>query len=171
MLTGKIPDWGLHRAEYRFGTHRIDRRGARRIGDGLGHARIFRRRRRAGAYPCRRRCIQPTRRSCASNTSARPPRHPAAWRCITSSALRRKLKRWRWRSVRTKPVETVHVRQGRAAARVRSAQCQCAADPAVDYVMLGCPHAALEQLEEAADLLDGSGSTRTRAYGSSRHVP
>jgi predicted aconitase len=27
--------------------------------------------------------------------------------------------------------------------------------PDVDYVMLGCPHAALEQLEEAARLLDG----------------
>ena len=24
MLTGKIPDWGFHRTEYRFGTHRID---------------------------------------------------------------------------------------------------------------------------------------------------
>ncbi len=24
MLTGKIPDWGLHRDENRFGTHRID---------------------------------------------------------------------------------------------------------------------------------------------------
>ena len=24
MLTGKIPDWGLHRTENRFGTHRID---------------------------------------------------------------------------------------------------------------------------------------------------
>jgi len=24
MLTGKIPDWGFHRTEYRFGTHHID---------------------------------------------------------------------------------------------------------------------------------------------------
>ena len=24
MLTGKIPDWGLHRIECRFGTHRVD---------------------------------------------------------------------------------------------------------------------------------------------------
>src|SRR4029079_11263340 len=24
MLTGKIPDWGLHRTEQRLGTHRID---------------------------------------------------------------------------------------------------------------------------------------------------
>src|SRR5262245_38027417 len=24
MLTGKIPDWGLHRTECRFGTHRVD---------------------------------------------------------------------------------------------------------------------------------------------------
>jgi predicted aconitase len=30
-----------------------------------------------------------------------------------------------------------------------------ARDPNVDYVMLGCPHAALEQIEEAARLLDG----------------
>src|SRR5687767_8708076 len=30
-----------------------------------------------------------------------------------------------------------------------------ARDPDVDYVMLGCPHAALEQLREAAALLDG----------------
>jgi len=30
-----------------------------------------------------------------------------------------------------------------------------ATDPNVDYVMLGCPHAALEQIEEAARLLEG----------------
>jgi predicted aconitase len=30
-----------------------------------------------------------------------------------------------------------------------------ASDPNVDYVMLGCPHAALEQLKEAAELLAG----------------
>ena len=24
MLTGKIPDWGLHQTEHRYGTHRID---------------------------------------------------------------------------------------------------------------------------------------------------
>jgi len=30
-----------------------------------------------------------------------------------------------------------------------------AKDPNVDYVMLGCPHAALEQIEEAAHLLEG----------------
>jgi predicted aconitase len=30
-----------------------------------------------------------------------------------------------------------------------------ASDPAVDYVMLGCPHAALDQLKEAATLLEG----------------
>ena len=38
-----------------------------------------------------------------------------------------------------------------------------ASDPAVDFVMLGCPHAALEQLREAAAMLDGrriSGNTR-----------
>src|SRR5690606_20124377 len=28
-------------------------------------------------------------------------------------------------------------------------------DPDVDYVMLGCPHASLEQIEEACRLLDG----------------
>ena len=31
-----------------------------------------------------------------------------------------------------------------------------ASDPNVDYVMLGCPHAALEQIEEAARLLEGT---------------
>ena len=30
-----------------------------------------------------------------------------------------------------------------------------ASDPNVDFVMLGCPHAAIEQLREAARLLDG----------------
>ena len=30
-----------------------------------------------------------------------------------------------------------------------------ASDPSVDFVMLGCPHAAIEQLREAARLLDG----------------
>ena len=50
MLTGKIPDWGLHRDEQRLGTHRIDVERAGRERDGLGHARLLRRRRRAGAH-------------------------------------------------------------------------------------------------------------------------
>ena len=65
MLTGKIPDWGLHRTEHRFGTHRIDVRRAGGVGDGLGHARLLRRRRGAGAHPRRRRPLRHSRRSSA----------------------------------------------------------------------------------------------------------
>jgi hypothetical protein len=38
-----------------------------------------------------------------------------------------------------------------------------ATDPNVDYVMLGCPHAALEQIEEACRLLDGRRISATSA--------
>ena len=55
MLTGKIPDWGFHRDEYRHGTHLIEVRGAGGERDGLGHARLFHRRRGAGKHSCRSR--------------------------------------------------------------------------------------------------------------------
>ena len=75
MLTGKIPDWGLHRDEHRYGTHRIDVEVPVDERDGLGHARLLRRRRRAGAHPGARREIQRSPTSSGTSTSARrPPR-------------------------------------------------------------------------------------------------
>ena len=49
MLTGKIPDWGFHRDEFRHGAYLIDVDDPGRVGDGLGHAGLLRRRRGAGA--------------------------------------------------------------------------------------------------------------------------
>ena len=43
MITGKIPDWGFHRDEYRFATHRIDVRDSGGEPHGLGHARVLHR--------------------------------------------------------------------------------------------------------------------------------
>ena len=71
-----------------------------------------------------------------------------------------------------RPVETFTYGAAERAARLRRAQCQRHAIPDVDYVMLGCPHAALEQLREAATLLERQeGQRATASSGSSRRAP
>ena len=75
------------------------------------------------------------------------------------------------RSGRNAPVETFTYGRGGAAPDLRSAERQRAAIPTVDYVMLGCPHAALEQIERsvpAARRADESAGTARS--GSSRRA-
>ena len=82
----------------RHASHRRRRAGRER--DGLGHARLLRRRRRAGAHSGARPGDSARPISSATSTSARRPRHPAASRCITSSASRPRRRRSRRRSAR-----------------------------------------------------------------------
>jgi predicted aconitase len=97
MLTGKIPDWGLHRTEHRYGTHRIDVEIPIASVMDWGMLGYFVGDVVQERIPVLRGDFSvPT--SSGSNTSARQRRARAASRCITSSASRRKPRRSRWRS-------------------------------------------------------------------------
>ena len=112
---GKIPDWGFHRdrVPLRHAPHRRRRAGRER--HGLGHARLLRRRRRAGAHPGAHRRDSACPISSATSTSARRPRRPAASRCITSSASRRRRRRSRRRSEPQAPRATFTYGRGASA--------------------------------------------------------
>ena len=155
MLTGKIPDWGLHRdrAPLRHAPHRRRRAACESVMDWgmlgyyvgdvvqeripvvVGAMRQARDRapeafRRRGVALGRRRDVPHRRRHAGGRVASR------------------------WRSVRTgRSRQFVY---GEAERRqVYDRLNANASDPDVDFVMLGCPHAALEQLREAAALLDG----------------
>ena len=154
MLTGKIPDWGLHRDECRLGTHRVDVQVPVEsvmdwgmlgyfVGDVVQEhipvvVGIVRRARDRPPEALRRGGVLVRRRRDVSHR-----RHHAG-RPSPS----------RWRLDGNRPVE--RFTYGEAERRqVYDRLNANASDPNVDYVMLGCPHAALEQLREAAALLDG----------------
>ena len=154
MLTGKIPDWGFHRDEFRYGIASDRGRDPDRVGDGLGHARLLRRRRRPGAHPCvdrqvraaRSRSTQALRRRCGFVRRSRAVSHRR--RHAGSADDRGGIRAERRRSRHSR---TVQAERKRTYEAINAS----AKDPNVDYVMLGCPHAALEQIEEACRLLDG----------------
>ena len=161
MLTGKIPDWGLHRDEPRRGTHRVNVRvPVQSVIDWgmLGY-----------------------------HTGEVVQEHIPVLAGITAAPDVVRLKHFGAAASSSGGVEMYHIagitpeapdvetafggnvprevfEYGAAERRrVYDALNVNASDPAVDFVMLGCPHAALEQLREAATLLDGrriSGNTR-----------
>ena len=153
MLTGRIPDWGLHQTEHRCGTHQIvvefDVESVMDwgmlgyfVGDavqeripvlsGRLHAPDIVRLKHFGAA--------------ASSSGGVEMYHivgvtPEAGTIEMAFGPRQ-------------PIEQIRYdRQEQR--RVYDRLNANASEPAVDYVMLGCPHAALEQLQEAARLLDG----------------
>jgi predicted aconitase len=153
MLTGKIPDWGLHRTEHRFGTHRIDVETPVESVMDWGMLGYF-----AGAAVQERIPVLIGRHSrpdivrlkhfgAAASTSGGVEMYhivsvtPEADTADTAFGSRQ-------------PVETL-VYDNAARAGVYDRLTSNATDPNVDFVMLGCPHAALEQLEQAAGLLRG----------------
>ena len=84
-----------HRQDSRLGPasrgeplrHASDRgRGRGREPDGLGHARVFHRRRGGGTHSGSHRPLRHAAISSVTSTSAPPPPPPAASSCITSSA-------------------------------------------------------------------------------------
>ena len=161
MLTGKIPDWGLHRDEPRRGTHRVNVRvPVESVIDWgmLGY-----------------------------HTGEVVQEHIPVLAGITAAPDVVRLKHFGAAASSSGGVEMYHIagvtpeapdvetafggnvprevfEYGAAERRqVYDTLNANASDPAVDFVMLGCPHAALEQLREAATLLDGrriSGNTR-----------
>jgi predicted aconitase len=161
MLTGKIPDWGLHRDAPRRGTHRIDVRLPIESVIDWGMLGYFTGDMVQERIPVLTGPMAPPDvvrlkhfGAAASSSGGVEMYHLTG---ITPEAP----------DVATafggnQPVDVFEYGSAQRA-QVYDALNANASDPAVDYVMLGCPHAALEQLREAATLLDGrriSGNTR-----------
>jgi len=153
MLTGKIPDWGLHQDAHRFGTHRIDVELEVSsvmdwgmlgyfVGDAVqeripvvqgqhSHPDIVRLKHFGAA---------------ASSSGGVEMYHivgvtPEAETLDMAFGPKRPLEVFRYgRAERRRVYERLNA---------------TAVDAHVDYVMLGCPHAAIDQLREAAQLLEG----------------
>ena len=153
MLTGKIPYWGLHLDECRRGTHRIDVEIeiddvmdwgmlGYFVGDvvqeripvltGIGKAPDLTRYKHFGAAAASSGGVE------MYHIVGITPEAPTLEDAFGGNS----------------PVEVFRYD---AAARRRTYEAlnANANDTDVDYVMLGCPHASLEQIEEACRLLDG----------------
>jgi predicted aconitase len=153
MLTGKIPDWGFHQTEFRFGTHRIDVEVPVEsvmdwgmlgyfVGDAvqeripvligkLGQPDLVRHKHFGAA---------------AASSGGIELYHlvgmtPEAATIEEASGGRTPVEVLTYgRAERQKTYDAINAN---------------ASDPNVDYVMLGCPHAALEQIGEVCRLLAG----------------
>jgi predicted aconitase len=153
MLTGKIPDWGLHRDDFRYGTHAVDvetpvesvmdwgmlgyfigsavEDNIPVITGQVGQADLARHKHFGAA---------------AASSGGIELYHMVG---ITPEAATREMAFGPRKAVAS-------VKYGLAERRATYERLNSTArDTHVDYVMLGCPHASLGQLSEAARLLDG----------------
>ncbi|MBN1240187.1 MAG: DUF521 domain-containing protein, partial [Gammaproteobacteria bacterium] len=147
MLTGKIPDWGFHRDEYRRGTHRIDVELDVEnlmdwgmlgyfVGDVVQeHIPVI------TGIPAAPDLVRYKHFGAAAASSGGVEMYHIAGVTPEAASLEDAFGP-------NRPVETF--RYG-AAERRRTYEVlnSNATDPNVDYVMLGCPHAALDQIREA----------------------
>lgn len=153
MLTGKIPDWGLHQDAYRRGTHRIDVDLPIRslmdwgmLGYFVGDV-VQERIPVIEGIPAAPDLIRYKHFGAAAASSGGVELYhiigitPEAPTTEAAFGGNRPVETFRYGpEERRRTYETLN-------ANGRSAD--------VDYVMLGCPHAALEQIAEACRLLDG----------------
>ena len=153
MLTGKIPDWGLHRTENRHGTHRIDVdvnvdsvMDWGMLGYYVGDVVQERIPVVVGRYS-QPEIVRLKHFGAAASSSGGVEMYHIVG--VTPEAESHEAA-----FGPKKPVETfAYGRDERR--RIYDRLNANATDPSVDYVMLGCPHAAIEQLREAARLLAG----------------
>ena len=153
MLTGKIPDWGLHKTEHRFGTHRIDVEIAVEsvmdwgmLGYFVGDVVQERIPVLVGKYGQPDLVRHKHFGAAAASSGGVELYHIVG---ITPEAATREEA-----FGIHKPAEIF--KYGKAERqKTYDAINASASDPNVDYVMLGCPHAALEQIEEVCRLLEG----------------
>ena len=159
MLTGKIPDWGLHRAERRLGTHRVDVQVDVESVMDWGMLGYF-----VGDVVQEHipvligRCGQPDvvrlkHFGAAASTSGGVEMYHIVG--ITPEAETEDMAFGARPTGRRPGARDRFVYDTDARRRVYDQLNANASNPAVDFVMLGCPHAALEQLKEAAALLEG----------------
>jgi predicted aconitase len=161
MLTGKIPDWGLHQTEHRYGTHRIDVDVAvdsvmdwGMLGYYVGDVVQERIPVVVGKYS-RPEVVRLKHFGAAASSSGGVEMYHIVGVTPEAESLEMAFGSLDCGRDRPKtPVETF--RYGRAEQReVYDRLNANGRDVNVDFVMLGCPHAAIEQLREAARLLDG----------------
>jgi predicted aconitase len=170
MLTGKIPDWGLHQTEYRYGTHRIDVEipvdsvmDWGMLGYYVGDVVQERIPVVTGRYG-RPEIVRLKHFGAAASSSGGVEMYHIVG--VTPEADSVEIAFGPKR-----PIETF--RFGRdEQRRVYDRLNANGSDPNVDFVMLGCPHAAIEQVREAARLLDGRKVSANCALWifTSRHV-
>jgi predicted aconitase len=153
MLTGRIPDWGLHRPECRFGTHRIDVRVPvasvmdwGMLGYYVGDVVQERIPVIVGEF-ARPEVVRLKHFGAAASTTGGVELYHLVGVTPEAGSV----------EMAFGPNEPAgSFVYGRAEQRRVYDQLNAnATDQDVDYVMLGCPHAALEQLREAAVLLEG----------------
>jgi predicted aconitase len=153
MLTGRIPYWGLHREENRFGTHRIhvevevdDLMDWGMLGYFTGAAVGERIPVLTGRFGTPQ-LIHHKHFGAAAASSGGVELYHLVGVTPEAQTLEQAFGPHR-------PLEVL--RYGEAERRRTYDELNSrASDPAVDYVMIGCPHAALEQIEEVARLLAG----------------
>jgi predicted aconitase len=153
MLTGKIPDWGFHRDEYRYGTHRVHVEVPVEsvmdwgmLGYFVGYAVEENIPVITGALSQPNLTRHKHFGAAAASSGGVEMYHMAG---ITPEAATLDMA-----FGPRKPAAEIHY--GAAERRRTYEQLNSTArDTNVDYVMLGCPHASIEQIWEAARLLDG----------------
>jgi len=153
MLTGKIPDWGFHQTEFRYGSHRIDVAipiesvmDWGMLGYFVGDVVQERIPVLTGTYG-RPDLVRHKHFGAAAASSGGIELYHIVGVTPEAPTLEAAF------GART-PIETF--KYGMAERKqTYEAINSSARDPNVDYVMLGCPHAALEQIDEASRLLDG----------------
>ena len=153
MLTGKIPDWGLHRDEPRLGTHhvRVERPVSTVMDWGMlgyfvgevvqEHIPVL-----TGSYSQSELVRLKHFGAAASSSGGVEMYHIVG---VTPEAETLEMA---FGSNVPREVFTYGRDEHRRVYEQLNANGR---DPDVDYVMLGCPHAALEQITEAATLLQG----------------
>ena len=153
MLTGKIPDWGFHRTANRYGTHRIDVQVPVDSVMDWGMLGYF-----AGDAVQERIPVITGRHNrpdvvrlkhfgAAASTSGGVEMYHIVSMTPEAETLED--------AFGSRQPEETYV-YGEAERRaVYERLNSTARDRDVDFVMLGCPHAALEQLQQAAALLEG----------------
>lgn len=153
MLTGKIPDWGFHRNDYRFATHRIDVdidvasvMDWGMLGYFVGDAVQERIPVLAGRYN-RPDLIRHKHFGAAAASSGGVEMYHLVGITPESATLEMALGP-------NRPVETFTYDKA-AQRRTYDKLNANGRDTDVDYVMLGCPHASLDQIRDICELLEG----------------
>lgn len=153
MLTGKIPDWGFHRDDYRYGTHRIEVQAPVESVMDWGMFGYF------TGYAVEENipvitgaCSQPNLvrhkhfGAAAASSGGVEMYHIVG---ITPEAATLEMALGPRKPVATIPYGAAERRA------IYDRLNSNGSDPNVDYVMLGCPHYSIEQMWEAARLLEG----------------
>ena len=153
MLTGKVPDWGLHRDEFRYGTHRIDVdvpvssvMDWGMLGYFIGYA-VEENIPVVTGNLSQPNLIRHKHFGAAAASSGGVEMYHIVGATPEAATLEMAFGT-------RKPIASVPY--GEAERReIYDRLNSNGSSPSVDYVMLGCPHYSIEQMWEAARLLEG----------------